>query len=136
MALIRAYPCYENRDAWDIDDLVDAVHDGAIENFIISMVPRKNELALGCFSMPLTKSVNNMAIHILVDLNDVEHDDKPWYKLRVQDQWDGFMPINTDIDSLQMVLAAIKNMTMPLYNVTKDDDINPIQYPFIDISEL
>lgn len=126
--MLQCYPCYDNPDAWEIDDLVDAVSDGLIMDFIFNMLSQKDKMPLGTFSMPVTKPVNGITVDIMVDLNKID-DDKGMYKMRVNDAGDGFMDVMTDIDSIQMVVSAIKNNTMPLHNVTKN--IDPCEHPYI-----
>jgi hypothetical protein len=131
------FPCYENPDAWDLDELVDSIERGYIIDFILATLPNKAKLTLGTLSMSVTKPVNGMTIYILVDLNEIERqvenncEIEDWYIMRVDDDGDGFMAIKNDIESIQMVIEAIKNNTMPLHNVTKN--IDPSLYPYIKI---
>ena len=133
MKPIQMFCYYENPDAWDLDELVDSIECGYIIDFILDTLPNKHKLPLGTLSMPVTKPVNGMTINILVDINEIERqieiDD--WYIMRVDDDGDGFMTIKNDIESIKMVIEAIKNNTMPLHNVTKN--IDPGLYPYIKI---
>lgn len=137
MKAIRMFPYYENPDAWDLDELVDAIELGYIIDFILATLPNKEKLTLGTLSMPVTKPVNGMTVNILVDLNEIERqmeencEMEDWYIMRVDDDGDGFMTIKNDIESIQIVIEAIKNKTMPLHNVTKN--IDPSLYPYIKI---
>ena len=132
---IQMFPRYENPDPWELDELVDAVCDGLVDEFVFSTIPRKNEFPLGMLSMPVTKPVNGMVVMILVDLGAIERGGS-LYKMRVVEEdgeaWgDGFMDIKTDLVSLEMVTLAIRNGTMPLHNVTPKEEITVEDYPFV-----
>ena len=129
---IKAYPLYSNDDLWELGELVACIQEGSITDFIMTCLCNKDDFLLGTLSMPLTKPVNGMTIDILIDLNaaNVEADDR--YFLRVNNSGDGFIDIKNDIEFIEMAIAAIKNNTMPLYNVTKNIDYSAYQYVALD----
>ncbi len=133
---MACYPMYTNPDAWELVDLVDAINKGRIIDLILSTLPKKDEIPLGAFSIPLTKPVNGMTVKILVDLNALESDNVlDWYIMQVVDDGDGFMKIKNDVDSVEMAIVAIQNNTMPLHNVTVNVNTDVTLYPYIIIED-
>lgn len=121
---LNLYPCYDFLDPWDIDELLDIVTNGELDDFISSL--RISDFPLGTLSLPITKPMNDLTIHILIDLSKPKDD---WYMMRVCDGGDGFMIIFHDPESLAKVIAAIHSNTMPLYNVSHN--INTVDYSYI-----